>query len=111
MTRLRAGWLRAAAQLQAHISDKPAPTILFAALAAMLAAAQCAGLALAVQRVGCELGRNTTPDAAACRGEAFLVALAVPGVPGYEVWDDVLFGLSVGLVGSIVAAAAAWNAS
>lgn len=97
----------AAVRLQALISHKSISSTTFTLVAAAVLAAQCAGLALAVQRVGCEFGQNPAPDTAACRGEAFLAALAVPNVNEYGTWDDIVLVLSMCLVGSIAVAATA----
>jgi len=98
-----------AAQLQSLISARQPPSFVFAVAASAAFALQLAGLSLAVQRVGCDFGQNAVPDDSSCRGEAFLAALAVPGVSGYEAWDDVVFVLSAVLVCCIALASFGWQ--
>ncbi len=86
------------------LTQHASPSLPFSITAALVFAMQCAGVALAVQHVGCDFERNPVPDAAACRGESFLAALAVPNVPGYDVFDDVVLVLSGGLVWAITVA-------
>ena len=92
-----------ARQLQAVLEKQNMPSFFFGLAAAAVFAAQCAGIALAVQRVGCDSEKSSAaPDSAACRGEAFLAALAVPGVPDYETWDDIIDVVSAILSWSII---------
>ncbi len=90
-----------AGQLQAVLKRREPPSFFVGVFAAICFAVQCAGLAFAVQRVGCDFENNPVPQAAACRGEAFIAAMAVPGVSSYETWDKMVEVVAAVLVWSI----------